>query len=175
MRSWPARFYGSDRALLLVAQFSQAVRGSPLGHIRAPPPCLPGAGRTLSRERPGAHPGVALGPAPDYSVLNSCSLDMWTCAQRSEKYKHVEKARGASQMNFTNCDDLSSAVPSNASVMNCLLYCILFVCLLTYCSPTHSKEVPFLQVLRHRNRNQNEGKEHASKMRIRKNSFSLSF
>ena len=75
-------------------------------------------------------------------------------------------------MDFTNCDDLSSALPSNASVMNCLLY---FVCLLTYCSSTHSKGVPFLQVLRHRNRNQNEGKEHASKMRIRKNSFSLSF
>lgn len=160
------------QALLLVAQFSQAMRGSPLGHIPAPPPCLPGAGGTLSRERPGAHPGVALRPAPNYSVLNSSS---WTCAQRSEKYKHMEKARGASRMDFTNCDDLSSAVPSNASVMNCLLYCILFVCLLTYCSPTQSKGVPFLQVLRHRNRNQKEGKEHASKMRIRKNSFSLSF
>lgn len=78
-------------------------------------------------------------------------------------------------MDFTNCDDLSSAVPSNASVMNCFLYCILFLCLLTYCSPTQSRGVPFLQVLRHRNRNQKEGKEHASKMRTRKNSFSLSF
>lgn len=83
------------QALLLVAQFSQVMRGSPLGHIPAPPPCLPGAGGTLSRERPGAHPGVALRPAPNYSVLNSSSLDL-----RSKVWE--VQAHGESQRGFTN-------------------------------------------------------------------------
>lgn len=91
---------------------------------------------TPAWERPGAHPGVALYTCsqpvleflfPGLALKGLRSTSTW------------RKPEGLQEWTLRIAYDLSSAVPSNASVMNCLLYCILFICLLTYCTPTQSK------------------------------------
>lgn len=143
--SWAPRGLGLQvlgvrHSTVLVAQLSQAMRGPPPLHLPASSTVSAWGQEDAQQKKAmcsswrGARDcSRPLGPESLFPGLVLEGL------RSTSTWRKLERLHELTLNSLICVCDLSSPGPSKASVKNHLLYCILFICFLIYCSPTQGK------------------------------------